>query len=810
MHMIVCPDPDELSRFVVGGLDDAAIERLGEHLGTCEACRRKADAAFAQSDLANALGDTPDTAHTKEDGLRRAQAALARGVVGRSADDTVTKAGPEEDDASAAPPEFIGPYRVVGTLGRGGMGVVYLAEDPQLRRQVAVKVMKTRFAANAGARRRFLQEARSAAMLSHDHVVPIYQVGEERGVPYIAMPLLRGESLHDLLKKSGPLPAEQIIALGGQLAAGLAAAHGAGLIHRDIKPANIWVEPVNGGRVKILDFGLARSVGDDAGLTESGVILGTPEYMAPEQAQDTPVDHRCDLFSLGCVLYKMATGAVPFPGRDTMGILMALASKDPAPPHALNPLIPAGLSALILNLLEKDPARRPATADAVIQALAALPAAATVELKSPSAETEPAAPAVHPVPTARRRWAPALLAVALLALVSAGAYQLVFTSKDGTLVVDVDGAADVRFKDGRVELYDEAGAFQYAVEPGARSKDVSPGKYVVKVVGADGLTLDTDRFEMRKGGKVTVRVTAEAATVAHREPAKVDSPPNDPPAPFSDADVKRIAALPAAQQVEEVRKELKRRNPDFVATLDAAFEGGAVTGLEFDAEHVADISPLRALTRLRDISIYNGPLTDLTPLTGMKLTKASLFECHQLKDLTPLRGMALEELALWNWSGSDLRPLTGMPLRVLSCGGCRQKLDLTPLAGMPLQSLYMNATQVSDLTPLKDLPLTRLHCGETEVSDLSPLRGLKLIELNLDGTNVSDLSPLNGMPLQTLQVSRAAVTDLTPIREMPLTEIRCDFKPLRDAQLLRDIKTLKRINGVPAAVFLAGGRKKKG
>ncbi len=527
MAAIVCPDPDELSRFVVGGLADAAIERLGEHLGTCDACRRKADAAFAGSDLARALGDTPHTGYTKEDGLRRAKAALARGVVGRSADDTVTKAGPEEDDASAAPPEFIGPYRVVGTLGRGGMGVVYLAEDPQLQRQVAVKVMKTQFAANAGARRRFLQEAQSAARLSHDHVVPIYQVGEERGVPYIAMPLLRGESLHDLLKAAGPLPARQVIDFGGQIADGLAAAHGAGLIHRDIKPANIWVEPVNGGRVKILDFGLARSVAGDAGLTESGVILGTPEYMAPEQAQDTPVDHRSDLFSLGCVLYKMATGTVPFPGRDTMGILMALATKNPVPPHALNPRIPAGLSALILSLLEKDPARRPATAAAVIHALAALPAnpaADTVELTAPGAETEPSAPAVRPIPTARRRWAPALLAGALLAVVSAGAYQLVFKSKDGTLVVDVDGAADVRFKAGRVELYNEAGAFQYAVEPGVRAKDVPPGKYLVKVVGADGLTLDTDRFEMTNNGKVRVRVTAEPPAPA---PAVAESGPPD-------------------------------------------------------------------------------------------------------------------------------------------------------------------------------------------------------------------------------------------------------------------------------------------
>src|SRR5262249_48338424 len=141
--------------------------------------------------------------------------------------------------------------------------------------------------------------------IEHDHIVHIYQVDEDRGVPYLAMQFLSGSSLEDVLQRAGKLKAPQILRLGSQIAEGLSVAHAKGLIHRDIKPANIWVEANYGGRVKLLDFGLARTVRADVGITHSGVILGTPAYMPPEQARAEKVDHRCDLYSLGCVLYRM-------------------------------------------------------------------------------------------------------------------------------------------------------------------------------------------------------------------------------------------------------------------------------------------------------------------------------------------------------------------------------------------------------------------------------------------------------------------------------------------------------------------------
>jgi serine/threonine protein kinase len=220
-------------------------------------------------------------------------------------------------------------------------------------------------------RQRFLREARAAAVIDHDHIVTIYQVGEDRGVPFLAMKVLQGETLDDRLKREGQLLVHEVVRIGREIAAGLAAAHERGLIHRDIKPANILLE-AGSGRVKIVDFGLARAAGQDAQLTRTGTIVGTPAYMSPAQARGARVDHRTDLFSLGCVLYRMCTGRTPFQADDTMGMLIALAQDQPPPVRALNPTVPAELGGLIMRLLSKLPDGRPQSAGAVVATLAAL------------------------------------------------------------------------------------------------------------------------------------------------------------------------------------------------------------------------------------------------------------------------------------------------------------------------------------------------------------------------------------------------------------------------------------------------------
>jgi serine/threonine protein kinase len=298
----------------------------------------------------------------------------------------------------------LGPYRVLKVLGEGGMGVVFIAEDVRLKRQVALKAMLPDVATKPAARERFLREARTAAAIEHDHIVAIFQVDEDRGVPYIAMPLLKGCSLEDWLRRQPPgtLPVPLILRLGRQVAEGLAAAHAHGLIHRDIKPANIFLQgaaatgdvtlvpsPAADFRVKILDFGLARLTAGEQHLTLSGVIMGTPAYMAPEQARSgSKVDHRADLFSLGIVLYRLATGTLPFKGEDMMSTLMSVAMDRPLAPRVLCPELPPELSDLVMKLLEKEPDDRFVSADEVVAAISTLE----------SSSSSPTAPAARALP----------------------------------------------------------------------------------------------------------------------------------------------------------------------------------------------------------------------------------------------------------------------------------------------------------------------------------------------------------------------------------------------------------------------------
>lgn len=270
----------------------------------------------------------------------------------------------------------LGPYRVLQVLGVGGMGVVFKAIDPNLQRPVALKTMLAARASNPAAKERFEREARAAAALKHPHIVTIFHVGEDRGIPFLAMELLEGEPLAERLKRDTSLGVPEILRIGRETAAGLAAAHEAGLIHRDIKPANIWLEtnPMRRGApsppgVKILDFGLVRAIGSASHLSQAGDIIGTPAYMAPEQAAGEAVDPRCDLFSLGCVLYRLCTGRTPFKGNDTVSILLAIATEDPPPPGKINPAVPPGLSDLIMRLLAKRPEERPGSARVVEEAL---------------------------------------------------------------------------------------------------------------------------------------------------------------------------------------------------------------------------------------------------------------------------------------------------------------------------------------------------------------------------------------------------------------------------------------------------------
>jgi serine/threonine protein kinase len=316
----------------------------------------------------------------------------------------------------------LGPYRILSLLGSGSMGIVFRAEDSRLKRSVALKVMRPNYATKEEYRVRFLREAQATAKLDHAHVVPIYGAEEFAGIPYIAMKLLEGESLEERLKARGAwLPLPEVLRIGEEVADALAAAHARELIHRDVKPTNIWLE-TDGDRVKLIDFGLARILDDDLRLTGTGYVVGTPSYMAPEQANGDEVDHRSDLFSLGCVLYRASTGLQPFPGQFAVDVVAAVRTLDPKPPRGIDPSLPPSFSDLVMALLSKDPARRPQSAQEVRDALKAIrggsSGAAARPRSDPAISKSRLSPAKTVAAPAGRRlnlWTTLLLAAAFVA-----------------------------------------------------------------------------------------------------------------------------------------------------------------------------------------------------------------------------------------------------------------------------------------------------------------------------------------------------------------------------------------------------------
>ncbi|MFN4261004.1 MAG: protein kinase domain-containing protein, partial [Gemmataceae bacterium] len=412
-QILTCPDDPLLQRFVLGKTTDQEAAEMEQHLVSCPRCVHTLHELKASDTVIEALRARKDIPMEKDDAALKAQmkrliempSAVNEPTI--DATSSATPTGPAFDCLSPPLQEGeigrLAHYRVLKVLGEGGMGTVFQAEDTHLDRLVALKVMKPEVAKNPSAKQRFTREAKTCATLKHDHIVTIYQVGEERGVPFLAMEFLEGLPLDRLLEGNKKLSIAQILRIGKEMAKGLSAAHEKGLIHRDIKPGNIWLDKSN-GRVRILDFGLARAAAsDDVHLTQSGVIVGTPAYMAPEQARAEEVDARADLFSLGVVLYRLCAGVLPFKGKDTMSMLMALAMDMPRPVREINAAIPAEVADLIMKLLAKNAQDRPQSAKEVVQIIQTiernLSNASQAALKAPVAPVVPPAaalPAANP------------------------------------------------------------------------------------------------------------------------------------------------------------------------------------------------------------------------------------------------------------------------------------------------------------------------------------------------------------------------------------------------------------------------------
>ncbi len=270
-------------------------------------------------------------------------------------------------EAKARAGQTIGRYRIVLLLGKGGMSEVYLADDTQLDRHVALKLLPAESTSDDTRVRRFVQEAKAASALNHPNIITVYEIGQDAGTHFMATEFVEGQTLREQIQEA-QLELAEVLDIAIQVTAALAAAHAAGIIHRDIKPENIMRRP--DGLVKVLDFGIAKLIagrsaqtGGEAAaqaynITAPGVILGTPEYLSPERARLLPVDARTDIFSLGVVLYEMLTGRTPFEGWTVNDVIAALLTAEPAPLTTARPETPAELQRIVSRALHKNPAER--------------------------------------------------------------------------------------------------------------------------------------------------------------------------------------------------------------------------------------------------------------------------------------------------------------------------------------------------------------------------------------------------------------------------------------------------------------------
>src|SRR5664279_3311870 len=310
-------------------------------------------------------------------------------------------AAPQSFGSSDGAVDFGPRYRVERLLGQGGMGAVYLAYDQDLGRQVALKLVKPELMVYSGAMDRFRQELLLASKISHRNILRIHDLGDAGGMKFISMAYVDGEDLHQVLVREGKLPLGRMLAIARQLCAAMDAAHSEGVAHRDMKPQNVMLGKDD--HVFVTDFGLAKSVGEVNGMTQSGEMLGTPRYMAPEQVEAKNVDARTDIYALGIIFYEMLTGDVPFSAETTLQLMYKRTNETPPAPKTVASEIPDWLNNIVMKCLERDPANRYQSAKEILQDIDEQ----RIPIATPSGSAGTVSRALSPTPAleqSKNRW----------------------------------------------------------------------------------------------------------------------------------------------------------------------------------------------------------------------------------------------------------------------------------------------------------------------------------------------------------------------------------------------------------------------
>lgn len=695
---------------------------------------------------------------------------------------------------------LLGSYVLLEKLGEGGMGTVYKARNWKLDRIVALKLIKKERLANPNVVKRFYREIRSVAHLNHLHIVRAFDADEVAGTHFFVMEFVEGIDLARLVKLQGPLPVAQACEYVRQAALGLQHAFERGLVHRDIKPHNLLVTGVRSQGsaasgaslapdscpltpvVKILDMGLAlaETAMDESmssTMTQEGMMMGTPDYVAPEQIMDSHrVDIRADLYSLGCTLYYLLAGRPPFKGSSLGEKLVKHQTHEPEPIERHRPDVPEAVAQIVHKLLAKRPEERMQTPAELAQSLAGA-----------LADVAPPALAVGPLGQGESR----------TEIQEGAAWVPELPSLDGTMpAVKEFRQRQAQASRNQRRMWLLIGAGFWGVVFLALG-----GYWLVSREKPKGEPVDF-------GGNKPRPVVKEKEKEKERE-KKVAALTTA--GPVTDEWIKAVQALPAEGQVKAVFAKLKELNEGFDdqhGHNNHKVKDGKVVMLSMLFQHVTDIAPVRALKDLEDLTVG---LNETSP------------EIVSLADLGPLKGLPLKRLALHGNRVDDLSPLAEMRLESLNLSGTRVK-DLSPLKKMSsLTALSLDCTPVTDLASLEHLKLASLWLRNTGVKDLRPLAAMPLSTLDLWGTDVADLA---GLPLGPwrlgLTLAGSRVEDLAPLAKSKSgLSVSLHGVPYRSLEPLHDVAelhmsmayeaklapTLKRftgltvINGMKAAHF---------
>jgi serine/threonine protein kinase len=713
-----CAVLDRWETLLDAALPEDQRERYERHLESCGTCQARLDQAEtgggALVALARQLGD-PTLAPTDAalshalDRLHDVKSPL-RAFTVEPADLYFLR--PADEPGLLG---MLGNYEVQEVIGQGGMGIVLLAFERALHRLVAIKVMAAAVAGSATARRRFTREAQAAAAVCHDHIVTVHGVHEENGLPYLVMQYVPGESLQARLDRTGPLDLMEIIRIGLQTASGLAAAHAQGLIHRDIKPANLLLE--NGlARVKITDFGLARTV-DDVGLTQDGVVAGTPEFMAPEQARGETVDHRADLFSLGSVLYAMCTGVPPFRGASAVAVLRQVSDQEPTPIRALNPDVPAWLETLVERLMAKAPGDRFQSAAEVAELLEGylahlrqpmtfpapeLPSTATLEICAP----EEAQPTITRRRSRLLSW-PSGLAICLLAAAASAGFLLsqnTFREKKSLPAANSNAAVHVNW-------IEEMESANRPAAPMDEQDDSQPADRDRALATLEKIGARLKR-DVPSGKIIEVDLSGTAVTDSElRElaPLKAVQVLNLKRTAVSDAGLKQIASLRNLRRLELANTQVTGTGLAELAPLKR------LDTLRLERTPITDdgLTGLLALPGLGSLSLEGTAVSDAGMKTIGKLTQLAALNLGQTK----ITDAGLKELA-----GLTRLGWLGLYYTAVTDAGMKEVAKLGQLDNLHLTGTAVTDAGVKELAALKRL--RQVHIGDTVISE----KGIKELQ----------------------------------------------------------------------------------